>query len=304
MPEPDAPLNLLSSRAVFFCFSPAHRRRFVQGTALAATESTKVQTRRADYKAIAPKYDKNADRLRIPRDEGLASILAEASGRAVTVLDVGCGTGNYLAVQRSAFSDANVRWIGVDPSDAMLSRARSKLPRVELLEGRAEDLPLAPGEADFVANSFAFHHFENKARALDEMVRVLAPAGAIHLRNIAPSYMPGWWLYRFFPTAWPIDQERFWPPQRLFTELAQRGLCPEVRVEFFKAYVSIRDIRADVERRDISELAVIDEAAYLEGLARVHARAQLNPDERGPSEIALVDVVASRRGTQLETHWP
>lgn len=66
------------------------------------------------------------------------------------VLEVGCGTGRIsvpLALAGAAVT-------GIDPSGAMLSRARQRADEagasVTLLEGRAEDLDLPPGEYGFV----------------------------------------------------------------------------------------------------------------------------------------------------------
>lgn len=63
------------------------------------------------------------------------------------MLDVGCGTGSWLAAQARAFAERGASWFGVDPSDAMLARARAKLPQAALhtAPAEAEQLALRPG---------------------------------------------------------------------------------------------------------------------------------------------------------------
>ena len=81
--------------------------------------------KKTDYTRIAPIYDQAAVRHDIPVDAELAARVD--AGRVEAVLDVACGTGNYLRVQREAHARAPIRWHGLDASEAMLARARDKL---------------------------------------------------------------------------------------------------------------------------------------------------------------------------------
>jgi hypothetical protein len=116
--------------------------------------------------------------------------------------------------------------------------------------------------------------------------------------------MPGWWLYRFFPNIWPIDQERFWAPQRVFNALKDRAFHPELEVDYRLSYIQIRAVLADVERREISELLIADEETYASGLAQIRKRAETNPEEVGTTELAIADVVATRGNAPSPAHWP
>src|SRR5688572_19739433 len=131
--------------------------------------------RRTDYQLLAGRYDEDRAHFSIERDEPIASLL-DSADRSINVLDIGCGTAIYLNAQERYFADRPVRWIGIDPSRAMLDVARTKPSRASFLVGPAERLPFRGGAIDFLHSSFVFHHFEEKEAAPDEMARVI-PAG-------------------------------------------------------------------------------------------------------------------------------
>jgi SAM-dependent methyltransferase len=260
--------------------------------------------KRTDYSEIAAKYDDNEVRRRIPEDEVLAARLRRVARRPFTVLDLACGTGNWLAVQTAAFAPEDIRWHALDASEAMLGVARRKVTGVEICHGRAEHLPYDAGAFDFVATSFAFHHFEEKSRALDEIRRVLRPGGALRMRNIVPSFMPDWWVYRFFPEAAREDEKRFWSPALLLHELSERGFEPDVRVDYHLSNVKWGEIRADAERREISSLVIVREPHYQAGLARIREAMARDPEGGATSEVALLDCTAVlARHDPLDPGW-
>lgn len=94
------------------------------------------------------------------------------------VLDVGCGTG--AVSRRIASRGATV--LGIDNSVGMLEVARelsAGIANASFAEGRAEDLSGAKGGFDCVTSAFAFHHFTNPMKSLEEMKRVLKPGGRL-----------------------------------------------------------------------------------------------------------------------------
>lgn len=148
-----------------------------------------------EYSEMASWYDwfwksYTHETLKIPLDI-VASEEVEtfAKRRAMTVVDVACGTGEFLRRFRSNTFDQNfpkhrLRLFGVEPCKAMLDQARPKLldqsslshsPRTQLAlrQAPAERLPLRSQSADVVVSTNAFHFFRNKIQALSEMKRVL-----------------------------------------------------------------------------------------------------------------------------------
>ena len=246
-----------------------------------------VQT---DYEQLAGRYDEDRARFAIPRDDVVDELLA--SRPVVRALDLGCGTGRWLAAQREFFGDSPVALLGADPSTAMLAEARTK-GIAELVRARAEDLPLNDASIDYVASSYCFHQFGDKDRALDEIARVLRPGGVFRVNNIDPTTAEGWWVYEFFPETVALDAARFWPPSRIADALTARNFTVEIRLETDTEEIPAADALADAERRVVSELALLEDGAYARGLTRLrHAAA--NPGATVTSTQSRLHLTALR----------
>lgn len=113
------------------------------------------------------------------------------------VLDVGCGRGLFLtaAASRIPFGRAVGidLWLAKDQSgnrsDATLANARAEgvAERVEVQTGDARQLPFADDTFDVVVSHWVVHNLvkpNDRARALDEMARVLKPGGWLLIADI------------------------------------------------------------------------------------------------------------------------
>lgn len=90
------------------------------------------------------------------------------------VLDVACGTGALTrAVRERVGPQGEVA--GLDPNPDMLSVARRRSPDVAWRAGKAEAIPFPDASFDAVVSQFGLMFFEDRARALREMMRVLRP---------------------------------------------------------------------------------------------------------------------------------
>lgn len=110
----------------------------------------------------------------------IAYLKSLLSLQGLVVADVGAGDGRFA--RELSQNGAIVRAIEVDP--AKVAKARGvPSPGVEVLLGRAEALPLESQSCDLVCCFFSFHHIpiESQARAIEEMCRVLRPAGRLHV---------------------------------------------------------------------------------------------------------------------------
>ncbi len=88
-------------------------------------------------------------------------------------LDIGCGLGGALA----AAIEVGATAAGIDPSPAMVERARKRVPGATIALGSAEEIPFS--DATFTAASAVatFHHWADRRAGIGEVQRVLAPGG-------------------------------------------------------------------------------------------------------------------------------
>lgn len=95
------------------------------------------------------------------------------------VLDVGCGAGRAMVLAAGTVGAGNVT--GVDPTPALASTARRRVPDATVEIGLAEDLPFADESFTTAWTISAHHHWEDSGTGLGEIHRVLAPGGRLLL---------------------------------------------------------------------------------------------------------------------------
>lgn len=116
--------------------------------------------------------------------EVVAAVAATVAGRRV--LDLGAGTG----IATTALTAHGLDVIAVEPVAEMRDELRRRLASVQVLDGGAEAIPLAPDAVGAVLVAQAFHWFDH-ARALDEIARVLGPDGVlVTLWNVRDETVP------------------------------------------------------------------------------------------------------------------
>jgi SAM-dependent methyltransferase len=96
--------------------------------------------------------------------------------QAESVLDVGSGTG-AVTEELAARTKGDVTGVDLDP--AMVAFARQRGGRAKYSPGDAHNLSLGDGKFDITACHFLLLWCRDPARAVQEMVRVTRPGGAI-----------------------------------------------------------------------------------------------------------------------------
>jgi len=106
--------------------------------------------------------------------------LERAIGRGVRgahLLNVGCGAGGFSACAASA----GVSVVSVDVSAEAVALTAARVPEHVAAVAAAEWLPFTTASFDVVYCFSTLEHVEDPRRAVDEMLRVLRPGGALYL---------------------------------------------------------------------------------------------------------------------------
>ena len=113
-------------------------------------------------------------------------ILRVREKAAMSILDVGCGTGELLRIFSEIVPDAQLH--GLDISEKMLEIAEKKLAgRARFMLGDSSTIPLEPASCDVICCNHSFHHYPKPFRVLEEFHRVLKADGVL---LIGENYMP------------------------------------------------------------------------------------------------------------------
>jgi SAM-dependent methyltransferase len=139
--------------------------------------------------------------------------------RGLRVLDVAGGDGYWAAQARGR----GARAVALDICPVKLHRGRRLTAPPGLVRGDALDLPFADASFDRVMSICAIEHFDDGARALGEMARVLAPGGELVMSADALT-LAGRWprLYRAHCERYRV--KRTYSHDQLTALLSARGL--------------------------------------------------------------------------------
>jgi ubiquinone/menaquinone biosynthesis C-methylase UbiE len=156
-----------------------------------------------------------------------------------SVLDVGCGPGNFTRAFARACGDGLV--IGLDASRTMLDQAvrERNPPNVRYVRGDAAALPFPDATFDAVSCFAALYFIAEPYRAIDEMVRVLAPGGRLALlSSVSRGPVPA---SAVDAVVRPLSGTRIFGPNDLTGALEERGMTAiDRRLAGLAQFVSAR----------------------------------------------------------------
>ena len=227
--------------------------------------------KQVDYDQIAATYDR---RFATGDTGGVADALLNL-GRGLApacILEVGCGTGRWLAALRPLGS----RLYGLDLSAGMLGRARQRPGLRRLVRGRAGRLPFPASEFDLVYCVNAIHHFESARDFVFEARRLLRPGGALAVGTMDPRQLRGrWYVYDYFAGTYETDLARFpawgtivdWMAAAGFQKIQWQPVDQIVDAKIGRAVLNDYFLRKDA----CSQLSLPSEEEYQAGLGRIEA---------------------------------
>jgi SAM-dependent methyltransferase len=160
------------------------------------------------YDSIGRDYAK----LRRP-DHRIASAIEAALGDAVSVVNIGAGTGSYEPRGRVV--------IAVEPSEVMIRQRPAEA--APCLRGSAEALPLETASVDAAMAILTIHHWSDPERGLSEMARVARKRAV--LLTWVPDAAPFWLTEDYFPEIAAHDRKIF-PSAAALSAMLERTIGP------------------------------------------------------------------------------
>ncbi len=225
---------------------------------------------RVNYDEIAATYNR---RFEHGQHAGTAAALKALSDEvnAAQVLEVGCGTGRWLADL-----EAGRQVVGLDLSVGMLRQAQVRNNRLHLVGGRAGRLPFPSQAFDLVYCVNALHHFEAPRQFIGEARRLLKPGGVLAVIGMDPrGQRETWYIYEYFKGAYETDMRRFPSWGTVLDWMAAEGLEPitwQIVERIHERWVG-REVLSDpfLEKNSTSQLILLSDEAYAAGLQQIEA---------------------------------
>lgn len=196
------------------------------------------------------------------------------------IIDVGSGTGRF-AYHLSEEFGADV--FALDASLLMLKEAQKNQipkPQVYLLQGFAEQIPVANNSIDIVFCSMVFQFLVNPIIAVSEFSRLLKSDGVVFVRTPLSGYLDLIPWYRYFPAAKEVDNERF-PSKESLTKAFQSGGFTKIDFVPIKQKVSdsFRDYYNRYQNLAISTFSFLKDDEIENGLDKMRKISIRSNDE-------------------------
>jgi SAM-dependent methyltransferase len=142
-----------------------------------ATNSSNASAQIELHKALAPRYAYrySFEFSRLFQEDWHARMLSLMPAGAIRVLDLGCGTGFFLAELEHLRPGA----VGLDISHAMLLVSEQYVPGARLITADAEKLPFKDRSFDTIFCKGSLHHTRDHVRFLENCRRALSRDGVL-----------------------------------------------------------------------------------------------------------------------------
>ncbi len=237
----------------------------------AAGEEKALGGPRLDYDAAADQFDR---RYRAYAYPGIAAALRSLARLPGTerVLEVGCGTGHWLA----HFAADGLVAHGIDSSRGMLDLARRRPQALMLCCGRAGHLPYRRAAFDLICCVNALHHFNDPGGFIQQARACLRRGSRLALIGLDPSDPRNhWFLYEYFERTFETDRARYPSVRAILGWMAAAGFehVTHQTAEHIRNDLIGEAVLGDpfLEKRGTSQLMLLSDAEYAVGRARIEA---------------------------------
>jgi ubiquinone/menaquinone biosynthesis C-methylase UbiE len=213
-----------------------------------------------DYDQLAAEYARHRQ-----VHPGVLQALCQAAHEGHNVLEVGCGTGNYI---RALHAQTGCTCWGIDPSAEMLARAKERAPTIRFSLGTAGRLDTPNDSLDLVYSVDVIHHVQDRLAYIQEAYRALTTGGQIYTATDSE------WIIRhreplstYFPETVQAELARYPRIAHLCAFYHQAGFA-----QIDKLVVEFRTPLADIQAyrdRAYSSLHLIPEDAFQRGIAQM-----------------------------------
>ena len=218
-----------------------------------------------DYDAASKTYDRTRKHSNSPIDRFSQRVLLTEQ---TTVLDFGCGTGNYL---NRLQLDFGCQCCGVEPSEGMRTVATNKNPALDIQDGNHANIPYGDRSFDFGFMTDVIHHVPDLNQMFAELCRVLRFEAYLCIVTQSHDQIQDRFYNGYFPSLASNEKHRY-PDIPVIVVVAQEiGLAhegTEVLPPSSHARITEEFVR-NVEEKNYSMFRLLDEAEYMSGLSRI-----------------------------------
>lgn len=123
-----------------------------------------------------------------------------------TLLDFGCGTGNYL---KQFFKNYKMKVYGIEPSDSMRKIAQNKVYTKNIHKGNHKYLPFEDEKFNKIYCIDVIHHIRSLDLFFQNLLRVAAPNAKFCICTESFSQLKEKYWIKYFPNILTIDFCRF-----------------------------------------------------------------------------------------------
>jgi len=218
-----------------------------------------------DYNAAAKSYDNTRN-----ASEQLIALFHKAVhfSSAVTILDFGCGTGNYLNLIQTLYG---CQCYGVEPSEGMRAKAKEKNSELIIEKGDHTRIPFPDRYFDFTYMTDVVHHVPDSKRMFHEIKRVLKQKGKLCIATQSHPQIESRFFNQYFPSLSKIEKKRYPDVAGIISNAKAIGF--DLISVVVRPYPDISVISAalvrTVEEKNWSMFRLLGDEEYAHGLKRL-----------------------------------